>query len=244
MLFRSSGSSVTITILDDDGAPTVTLSGGGQINTEAGGTATVTATLSALSGRAVTVNLAFTGSATLTDDYTRSGTSIVIAAGSSTGTVTLTSVADATAEAYETIVASIDSVANGTASGDPVTTTIVDDDRTIAGTVIDKDTLETVSGATVTLYADTTADGLFDASDLQVGSASVTGSDGVYSFSGLNGGTYFAVLTAPAGYSVYDSVLDTLTGGGQAEANATNRIKYILSTTSAHTSAEIGRAHV
>ena len=156
----------------------------------------IAATLSAPSGRAVTVNLAFTGSATLTDDYTRSGTSIVIAAGSSTGTVTLTSVADATAEAYETIVASIDSVTNGTASGDPVTTTIVDDDRTIAGTVIDKDTLETVSGATVTLYADTNVSGTFDGSgtDLQVGSASVTGSNGVFSFSSLNGGTYFAVL--------------------------------------------------
>ena len=43
--------------------------------------ATFTATLSNASTQAVTVNLGFTGTATLTDDYTRSGTQIVIAAG-------------------------------------------------------------------------------------------------------------------------------------------------------------------
>ena len=74
--------------------PTVTLSLTGSPMAEAAGVATVTATLSETSTNAVTVNLTFAGTATLTDDYTRSGTSISIPAGSLTGSITLTAVQD------------------------------------------------------------------------------------------------------------------------------------------------------
>ena len=76
-------------------AADVTLSLSGSPIAEAGGVGTVTATLSAPSALTVTVNLAFSGSATLTSDYTRSGTSIVIPPGGSNGTVTLTAMQDA-----------------------------------------------------------------------------------------------------------------------------------------------------
>src|SRR5207244_9586514 len=90
---------------------------------------TVTATLSAASGQAVTVNLAFSGSATLTSDYTRSGSSIVIPPGSTSGSITLTAVDDALDEVDETIVVDISSVTNGTEPGtQQVTATIIDDD--------------------------------------------------------------------------------------------------------------------
>ena len=82
------GAAQTVTITDGSAAPTVTLSGGGNI-TKPGGVATITATLSSISTNAVTVNLAFSGTATLTTDYTRSGTSIVIPAGSLTGSITI-----------------------------------------------------------------------------------------------------------------------------------------------------------
>src|SRR5439155_24480616 len=78
----------TGTITNDDAPPTVSLSLTGSPMAEAGGVATVTATLSAPSGLPVTVNLAFSGTATLTSDYTRSGTSIVIPPGSTTGSIT------------------------------------------------------------------------------------------------------------------------------------------------------------
>src|SRR5213075_2199203 len=71
----------TYTITDNDNPPTVTLSLSGSPMLEAGGVATVTAALSVVSGQDVTVNLAFAGTATLTTDYTRSGTSILIPAG-------------------------------------------------------------------------------------------------------------------------------------------------------------------
>src|SRR5438477_442009 len=96
---------------------------------EAGGVATVSATLSAPSGQNVTVDLAFSGTATLTSDYTRSGTSIVIPPGSTTGAITLTAVQDTLDEVDETVVVDISSVTNGTESGtQQVTATITDDD--------------------------------------------------------------------------------------------------------------------
>ena len=92
----------TVTITDDDGAPTVTLSGGAAI-AENGGTATITATLSATSGQNVTVTLLYTGTATDPADYSTTGASIVIPAGSLTSTVTITSADDALNEGDETI---------------------------------------------------------------------------------------------------------------------------------------------
>ena len=61
---------------------------------EAVSTATITATLDRKYGKDVTVSLSTGGSATVTDDYTLSSTSISIPAGSTTGTSTLTTVQD------------------------------------------------------------------------------------------------------------------------------------------------------
>src|SRR5207253_3602918 len=61
-------------------------------------------------------------------DYTRSGTSIVIPAGSSSGSITLTAVQDALDETDETIVVDISSVTNGTESGTQQVTAIIADD--------------------------------------------------------------------------------------------------------------------
>src|SRR5437667_250530 len=109
--------------------PTVTLRLSGSPIAEAAGVATVTATLSAPSGLAVTVDLAFSGTATLTNDYMRSGASIVIPPGSTNGTITLTAVQDSLDEVDETIIVDISNVTNGTESGiQQVTATITDDD--------------------------------------------------------------------------------------------------------------------
>src|SRR5206468_1693240 len=119
----------TYTIIDDDPPPTVTLSLSGSPIAEAGGVATVTATLSGPSGQTVTVDLAFSGTATLGSDYTNSGTSIVIPPGSTNGTVTLTAVQDSLDEVDETIIVDISGVTNGAESGtQQVTATISDDD--------------------------------------------------------------------------------------------------------------------
>src|SRR5438477_1556417 len=118
----------TYTIIDDDPPPSVTLSLSGSPMAEAGGVATVTATLSAPSGQTVTVDLAFSGTATLGSDYTNSGTSIVVPPGSTNGTITLTAVHDALDEADETVIVDISNVTNGTESGTQQVTAIITDD--------------------------------------------------------------------------------------------------------------------
>src|SRR5205809_4566 len=138
------------TITDDDPAPTVTLSLSGSPFAEAGGTATVTATLSAVSGQTATVNLAFSGTATLTTDYTRSGTSIIVPAGSTSGSMTLTAAQDTLDENDETIIVDISSVTNGTESGtQQVAATITDDDDppTVSFSLASSSGLENVTPA-------------------------------------------------------------------------------------------------
>jgi len=120
---------VTVTITDDDAAPTVTISHNNATIAEAAGTSVITATLSAVSSLPVTVNLGFAGTATLTSDYTRTGTQIVIAPGQTAGSVTITAVQDSLDEVGETIIVDITAVTNGTeATPQQVTVTIVDDD--------------------------------------------------------------------------------------------------------------------
>ncbi|MFA6174240.1 MAG: zinc-dependent metalloprotease family protein, partial [Kiritimatiellales bacterium] len=115
--------------------PTVTLSLSGSPMAEAGGTATVTAALSSPYTQPVTVNLAFSGTATPAADCTRSGTNIVIAAGSTTNAITLTAKDDLIYEGDETVIVAISSVVNGSSSGtQQVTATITDDDMELGVT--------------------------------------------------------------------------------------------------------------
>ena len=110
--------------------PTVTLSITPSSRAESNTTATsVTATLSNAYGANTTVNLAFSGTATNVVDYTRSGSSISVLAGATTGNISLTNVPDALYETNETVIVDISSVTNGTESGTQQETfTIIDDD--------------------------------------------------------------------------------------------------------------------
>jgi Domain of unknown function (DUF4347)/FG-GAP-like repeat/Calx-beta domain len=119
----------TVAIADNDALSTVTLGLSGSPFSENGGVATVTATLSNPSAQDVTVNLGFSGTGTRGTDYNPSASTIAIAAGSTTGSISLTGVNDATFEGNETAIVDIASVTNGTESGtQQVTATIADDD--------------------------------------------------------------------------------------------------------------------
>lgn len=113
-----------------EGVPVVMLSVTGANMAEASGAATVRATLSATTNLPVTVWLAFSGTATLASDYTRTATNITIAAGGTAGTITLRAVQDARDETNETIVVSIVAVTNALpGEAAQVTETIIDDDQ-------------------------------------------------------------------------------------------------------------------
>jgi len=120
---------VDATITDDDATPTVTLSLDDTTLAEASGVGTITATLSAASGQEVTVNLAYTGTATHVSDYVRSTTAITIKPPFTTATAKLTAQQDLVNDDAETITVDISSVVNATESGtQQVEATITDDD--------------------------------------------------------------------------------------------------------------------
>jgi hypothetical protein len=125
--FRAAGSATRVWI-NQTLTPSVTLSIDNPAIAEAGGVATVTATLSAAHTDPVTVNLGISGTATATDDYTVSGTQIAIAAGATSGSVSVTAVQDAVDEPNETVIVEITNITNGQGGGS-VTVTITDDDE-------------------------------------------------------------------------------------------------------------------
>ena len=124
---------VTLTITDDDATPTVTLALSATAVTEAGGQATVTASLSHPSSEAVTLTVSAAAvSPAVAGDFSLSAApTLLMPAGqtASTGTVTLTAVDNAVDAADKTVTVSA-AAAGGRGVADPtaVTLTLTDDD--------------------------------------------------------------------------------------------------------------------
>ncbi len=109
----------TITILDDEFMPDVSLSSSANQTAEAGGTVDVIATLSTSSASTVTVTLGFSGTATANTDFTSSSAVITVSPGNTTGSITLTGVSDTTVEGDELIIVGITTSTNASISGTP-----------------------------------------------------------------------------------------------------------------------------
>ena len=145
--YSASAYTATLSVVAE---PTVILSIDNSSISETGGTTTVIATLSHAFGAMVTVDLSFSGTASLTNDYTRTGTSISILSGDTNGAVTLSAVSDIINESDETVIVDISTVTNGAEDGaQQVTLTISDDD------------VSELSIAATTQAAEDDADGLF-----------------------------------------------------------------------------------
>ena len=122
----------TLTLTDDEATPTAALVLSATSILENGGVSTVTATLSGVSSDAVTLTVTTTAvSPAMQADFTRTGSSLTIAAGAttSTGSVTVTAVANTT-DAPDKRVTVAASAAGGNGVADPsgVTLAIPDDD--------------------------------------------------------------------------------------------------------------------
>ncbi len=124
--------SQTITLVDDEAGPMVSLSATSPI-AENGGVSTVTATLSVAAAQSTTVNLLFSGTADNGTDYSLSGTAITIAAGNTSGSITVTGVNDLLNDEAETVIVDIDTVSGGNGASESgtqqATITITDDDN-------------------------------------------------------------------------------------------------------------------
>ena len=145
----------TGTITDDDATPTVTLTLAPDSISEAGGVATVTATLDHPSSESTTVTVTATPeSPAVAGDYTLSGSQLTIAAGgtASTGAVTIIAVDNAVDAPHKTVSVSATATnAQGITQPQDVTLTVTDDENVApTGAPTIDDTMPVV-GATLTV---------------------------------------------------------------------------------------------
>ena len=159
----TSPDAVTLTIADDDDAPTLSISSPTVAEGAAGTMSTLTfkVTLSAKSGKQVTVGYRDirTGTATANHDYSSfSDATLTFAAGDREESFDVIVHGDATDEPDETLVVALNRATNGTISTDTGTGTITDDDDAPAVTLILSRTTIDESGthtsATVTAELD------------------------------------------------------------------------------------------
>jgi hypothetical protein len=161
------------TITDNDASPTLSINDVSTTEGNSGSTtATFTVTLSAASGRTVTVSAqTANNTATSVSDYTAAGpTTLSFAAGTTTKTFTVSVLGDTLDEANETYNVNLTSPTNSTTSDSQGVGTITDDDASPTMTINDVSvtegnsgstsatftvTLSTVSGQTVTVSAQT-----------------------------------------------------------------------------------------
>ncbi len=146
----------TGTITDDDGAPTVSIDSPSVMEGDSGSAdLTFTVTLSAASGRQVTVGYADAGTGTATSgaDYTAipAGT-LTFAPGTTSQTIAVTVTGDATDEANETVVVTLSAPVNATLAAAAGTGTVTNDDADLrVETTGPGTTTRTVNGRTVTV---------------------------------------------------------------------------------------------
>lgn len=136
--YTTAGSTLTATgtITNDDTAPTVQWSVASQSATEAATTLTLTAQLSAVSGQNVSVPYTVTGTATgAGTDYTITASPLVINAGSTSASISVTIVADTVPEANETVIVTIGTPTNATVGTNSAHTVTINDDDISAFTI-------------------------------------------------------------------------------------------------------------
>ena len=227
-----------LTLTDDEATPTVTLAlsepdpskpdtideGG------AGNASTVTASLSGKSSEAVTLTVTATaGTNAVSGDFTQTGTTLTIAAGStaSTGAVTVAAADNAKDEPDKSVtVTATVSGASGVANPSAVTLTIEDDDAAPSVSISSPGVTEGASGSTATLSFEVT---LSAESGREVTVAYAEGTGGTAGtatagtdYTALSGGT----LTFAAG-ETGKTVAVSVTGDATDEPDET--VKVVLS---------------
>ncbi|OZV70572.1 lamin tail domain-containing protein [Winogradskyella aurantia] len=113
----------------DDIKPALSLTSDSTSLSEDNGTLIVTATLNSESSSAVSIPIVLTGTATANSDYSVSATEIAIAAGSTSGNITITGLQDMEIEGIETLIVGLGNVNEFLVLSDStVTIEVLDDD--------------------------------------------------------------------------------------------------------------------
>jgi hypothetical protein len=139
-----------VTITDDDATPSV--SAANVVVSESAGTATVTITLSAVSGRDVEVDYTTNDDTALDgSDFTATSGNVTILAGATTATFTVAITDDVLDEASETIEVALSNPANCTIADDSALVTITDNDAAPTLSINDVSVNEDAGTATFTI---------------------------------------------------------------------------------------------
>jgi hypothetical protein len=149
----------TGTIVDDDPTPSLSIADGSVVEGTGGTGPTMhmSVTLSAASGRQVTVHYAVAGgTATAIADFTAVSGTLTFAAGQTSKTIDVPVVPDALNEADETVIATLDTPVAATISRATATGTILDDDPLPALSVADASVQEGTGGPGTTLHVPVT----------------------------------------------------------------------------------------
>ncbi len=200
------------------GDPTVAWSAATSTTTEGGTAATITLTSDTAPAGDLNISVEISGSATLTTDYTLAGLSgdgtsrmLIIPAGMSEASFTLTALNDGVIENDETVVFTL-AAGSGFELGSQSahTATITDDPFIIEWSAATSTTTEGGTAATITLTSDTAPAGDLNVSIEISGSATLT-SD--YTLAGLTGDGTSRMLSIPAGMSEASFTLTALNDG-------------------------------
>ncbi|MGM8063374.1 DUF4347 domain-containing protein, partial [Vogesella indigofera] len=128
---ESGSQQVTVTILDDDAAPGISIADASVTEGNSGNSSlSFTVSLSAASGKTVSVNYASSnGTATAGVDYTAASGTLTFAPGETSKTITLNVTGDTTQESNETVNVTLTSPSNATLTDASAVGTILDDEN-------------------------------------------------------------------------------------------------------------------
>ena len=227
----------TITITDNESAPTVTLaSSASSIAENAGSSLTLTATLSVATTADVTVSITPTGTGTEGTDY---GTisDITISAGSTTGTASFTPTDDTTYEGDETAIVAISGVSGGSATESgtqSVTLTITENESAPTVSLAASGTSVYDNGSNITLTATSTQ--IADEDITVVIGTSGTASEGS-DYANISNITISAGATT--GTATFNPTEDTSNEGSETATITISSVSGAGSSTSGTTSVNI-----
>ena len=201
---------------DVDLVPLAQIQATASVVPEAGGSLDVVVTLDAAASKAVTVELEFSGSAT-SDDYQVSATTVVIPAGSLSGSISVTTVDDSDVEGSEFVEVRMAGVTNALADANSIAAFTIDDDDQAGPSVVINEVLYDPSNSG--LLGDANGDGVYVQDEDEFVEFINTGSQPldvsgwkVYDASALSSGTPRHVF--PAGSVIPSGKALVLFGGG------------------------------
>jgi len=201
---------------DVDLVPLAQIQATASVIPESGGTLDVVVTLDAATSKVVTVELEFSGTAT-SDDYQVSATTVVIPAGSLSGSVTITATDDSEVEGSEFVEVRMVGVINALADANSVAAFTIDDDDQSGPSIVINEVLYDPSNSG--LLGDANGDGVYVQDEDEFVEFINTGSQPldvsgwkVYDASALSSGTPRHVF--PAGSVIPSGKALVLFGGG------------------------------